>query len=279
MRYIRRSACVLLFLLVPALVFGEADSASPVAASENAAARPAVVIGFVGGFVKHNNRVHSTVQVTEHLRQQYPADVYVRAFENHHREQAHQEILRRLDLDHNGTLSAEEKKAARIVIFGHSWGASETVALARKLERDGIPVLLTIQVDSISKIGQNDSVIPGNVAEAVNFYQLDGFLHGRRQIRAADPTHTQIIGNIRLDYKANPISCKQYPWFDRVFMKPHVEIECDAKVWTYVESLIQSKLSPESDNSAAQQGKRMRSMGAIDFDSYMSSLSPGASTN
>lgn len=251
MRWIGCSACVSSLLMV-ALAFGDADSPGPVTVSGNSATRPAVVIGFVGGFVKPNNRVHSTVQVAEHLRQRYPADVYVRAFENHQREQAHQEILRRLDLDHDGTLSTEEKHAARIVIFGHSWGASEAVTLARKLEREDIPVLLTIQVDSISKIGQNDAVIPSNVEEAANFYQPHGLLHGQPEIRAADPARTQIIGNFRLDYKANPISCHQYPWFDRVLMKSHIEIECDPKVWNQVESLIQSRLSAETGYIAAR---------------------------
>jgi hypothetical protein len=247
-----RSARVLWFFLLAALAFGAADSPSPITASGNAATRPAMVIGFVGGFVKHDNSVHSTVQVAAHLRQQYPPGVYVQAFENRHREQAYREVLRRLDLDHDGTLSAEEKRAARIIIFGHSWGASETVTLARKLEREGIPVLLTIQVDSISKIGQNDAVIPGNVEEAINFYQPHGFLHGRPDIRAADPARTQILGNVRLDYKANPVNCKQYPWFDRILMKSHIEIECDPKVWTQVESLIQLKLSPGSVTTAAR---------------------------
>jgi hypothetical protein len=250
MRCIRCSAWVSSLFLLVALAFGEADSPGPNIASGTVAMRPAMVIGFVGGFVKHDNLVHSTVQVAEHLRQQYPTGVYVQAFENRHREQAYREILRRLDLDHDGTLSTEEKQAARIIIFGHSWGASETVALARKLERDGIRVLLTIQVDSISKIGQNDAVIPGNVEEAVNFYQPNGLLHGQPEIRATDPERTQIIGNFRLDYKANPVSCQQYPWFDRVLMKSHIEIECDPKVWTQVESLIHSKLSPETPNSS-----------------------------
>ena len=151
---------------------------------------PAMVIGFVGGFVKHDARAHSTVQVVEHLRNEYREGVYVQSFANRHRDQAYKEILRRLDGDNDGTLSAEEKQKARIVIFGHSWGASETVTLARKLERDGIPVLLTIQVDSVAKIGQNDAVIPANVGQAINFYQPDGIVHGRPQIRAADPaTH------------------------------------------------------------------------------------------
>jgi len=252
MRCIPWSACVSSLFLMVGLAFGEADSPSPVIASGIFATRPAIVIGFVGGFVKHDNQVHSTVQVAEHLRQQYPAGVYVQAFENRHREKAYREILRRLDLDHDGTLSTEEKHAARIIIFGHSWGASETVTLARRLEKEGIPVLLTIQVDSISKIGQNDAVIPGNVQEAVNFYQPNGLLHGRPEIRAADPARTQIVGNFRLDYKANPISCNQYPWFDRVLMKSHIEIECDPKVWTEVESMIDLRLSPATGNAAVR---------------------------
>ncbi len=130
---------------------------------------PVMVIGFVGGFVKHDARAHSTVQVVEHLRNEYREGVYVQSFANRHRGQAYKEIVRRLDGDNDGTLSAEEKHKARIVIFGHSWGASETVTLARKLERDGIPVLLTIQVDSVAKIGQNDAVIPANVGQADQF--------------------------------------------------------------------------------------------------------------
>jgi len=252
MRRIPYSALVSLFVLMAALAFGEADSPGTVASSGDVVTQTSVVIGFVGGFVKRDNRIHSTVQVAEHLRQQFPAEVYVQAFENRHRAEAYREILRRLDLDHDGTLSTQEKLGARIVIFGHSWGGSETVTLARNLEREGIPVLLTIQVDSISKIGQNDAVIPANVEEAINFYQPNGLLHGQAEIRAADSARTRIVGNFRLDYKASPIGCEQYPWFDRVLMKSHIEIECDPKVWTQVESLIRSKLSPEPATTAAR---------------------------
>jgi hypothetical protein len=268
---IGRPACVLSVVLIAAFAFGEAESPRPTTTAENASAQPAVVIGFLGGFVKHESMVHSTTQVAAHLRGEFPAQVYVEAFENHRRDDAYREIMRRLDQDHDGSLSTAEKQAARIIIFGHSWGASETVALARKLGRENIPVLLTIQVDSINKIGQNDSVIPSNVAEAVNFYQPHGFFHGRRAIRAADPAHTQIIGNVRVDYKDNPITCENYPWFDRVFMKSHTEIECDPKVWNQVESLIHLKLSPDRGDSSAP-GTRSRSLGTIDFDSYVSAF-------
>jgi len=147
-----------------------------------------------------------------------------------------------VDIDRDGTLSAEEKRSACIILYGHSWGASAAVTLARELDREGIPVLLTVQVDSVAKRGENDRVIPANVAEAANFYQPNGFVHGQPRIRAADPARTHIIGNFRFDYKTTPINCKQYPWYDRLFMKSHIEIECDPKVWTQVESLIHSRL-------------------------------------
>lgn len=42
-----------------------------------------------------------------------------------------------------------------------------------------MPVALTVQVDSIKKHGKDDSVIPANVAEAVNFYQPGGMAGSR----------------------------------------------------------------------------------------------------
>jgi len=206
------------------------------------AVSPAVIVmGFVGGFVQHTDANHQEVQLAASLRKDYPNGTEVRIFENHLGRQAHQEILRLLDTDHNGALSATEKLNARIILYGHSWGASEAVAIARTLGRDGVPVLLTIQVDSVSK-GNDDRFIPPNVAQAINFYQVDGLLHGRRQILAMDPLRTQILGNVRFDYKNNPVNCDGYPWYAQIFMKPHIEIESDPRVWGQVESLIRSKL-------------------------------------
>jgi hypothetical protein len=201
-----------------------------------------LVIGFVGGRVGHNNAIHQEVQLATHLREVYPSGMEVQIFENHSGPQAHQEILRLLDTDHDGTLSAEEKLKARIILYGHSWGASEAVTTARALQKDGVAVLLTVQVDSVSKRGEDDRLIPANVAQAINLFQLDGFLHGRSQIVAADPLHTQILGNFQFDYKTNSINCDKYPWFARMFMKAHIEIESDPRVWNKVESLIRAKM-------------------------------------
>jgi hypothetical protein len=245
------------FLAHSATISGIARTASARHGSSYEDAPPAkpttqiIVIGFVGGFVRHDDLVHSGVQLAARLRQDYPTGVYINTFENHQGDQAHREVLHLLDTDRDGALSADEKRNARVVIYGHSWGASETVTLANQLNRDGIPVLLTIQVDSVEKSGEDDSVIPANVAQAVNFYQSDGLLHGRPAIRAADPARTQILGNFRQDYAAKPIRCDAYPWWDRIFMKSHVEIECDPRVWKQVESLIRAKLPPPARASSA----------------------------
>lgn len=217
---------------------------------------PVIVVGFVGGFVRHDNAVHSPVQLAARIRTGYATGVHVEVFENRRRDQAYQEILKLLDADRDGKLSDEEKRSAQVVIYGMSWGGSETVALARELGEQKIPVLLTIQVDSVAKPGQNDASIPANVAEAANFYQAEGLLHGQTEIRAADAASTRILGNFRFAYGDKSLKCENYPWYDWVFMKYHTEIECDPTVWKQVESLIRSKLPPSGTQRAEGEGAK-----------------------
>jgi hypothetical protein len=237
---------VLLFVFALVLASSVASSKTPATPATVPSVSPVIVIGFVGGFVRHDDRVHTEVQLVERLREAYAPSIFVQTFENHRGKDAHDAVLRSLDANRDGSLSADEKKNAHIIIFGHSWGASETVELARQLERDGIPVVLTIQVDSVNKRGENDALIPANVSQAINFYQLDGMLHGQPQIRAANPERTHILGNFRSNYSSKPLSCGQYPWWDRIFMKSHIQIECDPAIWNQVESLIRTNLSLEA---------------------------------
>jgi hypothetical protein len=218
---------------------------------EAATASPVIVIGFLGGHVKKGNVIHREVQLAMHLRQNHPVGVYAQVFQNSHGEKAFKQILRLLDTNHDGAVSVAEKQHARIILYGHSWGASETVTMAHQLQDDKIPVLLTILVDRVSKIGAGDPRIPANVAQAVNFYQLNGLLHGRPTIRAADSARTQILGNYQLDYDKTHVSCDKYPWYARLFMGPHIEIENDPRVWNRVESLISAKLPPEEAATTA----------------------------
>jgi hypothetical protein len=245
--------------LLAAFIFGQAFPFGFLCDRSIAQAHPAkspiIVIGFVGGFVRHDDNVHSGVQLAARLRHDYPSDLYAEVFENRHGDQAYQQVLKLLDTNHDGKLSDEEKRDARIIIYGISWGGSQTVTLARQLEAEQIPVLLTIQVDSIAKEGQNDKTIPANVAEAVNFYQPDGLLHGERLIQAEDPWRTRILGNYRFEYASIPYNCADYPWYDRWLTREHTQIECDPAVWGRVESLIRSKLPPVNGAASAQDQK------------------------
>jgi hypothetical protein len=200
-----------------------------------------IVIGFVGGFVRHDNPTQGPVQFAQQMQRTVSKDTYVRVFENRRRKQAYDAILRLLDTNRDGVLSAEEKARARIILFGHSWGASAAVTLARDLQRLGVPVLLTVQVDSVAK-WHNDSVIPANVAEAVNFYQPHGIIRGQTRITAADPDRTAILGNYLVDYRKNPVPCPGASWADHVFIPDHMQSECDAHLWSQIETMVRQRL-------------------------------------
>ena len=236
-----------IYLLISVSLFcgiGHSADSTPQLATVNAV-DTAIVIGFVGGRVRHDDHRHAEVLLGEKLRADYGGRAHVGIFENRREEDARRLILKWLDKDSDGNLSASEKRQARIIIYGHSWGASAVVELARELQKDRIPVLLTIQVDSISKPGQDDHLIPANVARAVNFYQTGGIFHGLPKIVPADPLQTQIVGDFRLQYQKQPEPCSTYPWFARHFMKGHTSIECDPNVWSRIETLISELLPPK----------------------------------
>ncbi len=238
------SRTVALLLMILTCTLNSQAAEYSLAADATSAPQNTLVIGFVGGFIKHDNLVHSEVQLAARLRKAYPAGVEVETFESYNGRKALTRVLALLNTNHEQALTPEEKSNARIILYGHSWGASEAINLARKLEKRGIPVLLTIQVDSVAKIHQDDATIPANVSEAINFYQTNGHLHGRASIHAADPARTRILGNFRYDYRGSAYNCRAYPWYDRIFSKAHTQIECDPTVWDQVESLINKAIPP-----------------------------------
>jgi len=124
------------------------------------------VIGFVGGFVRSTDLRQSEVRLARHLRAPYGDAVEVRVFKNRERAKAREAVLRWFNALDTSTMISVERPEPRIILFGHSWGGSAVVYLARELEQDRIPITLTIQIDSDRKHGQDDSIIPANVAEA-----------------------------------------------------------------------------------------------------------------
>lgn len=219
---------------------------------------PLIVVGFSGGFVKSTDAFHGEIRLALRLRKEYGAAIASEIFENHHGDDACREILRLIDaatpaanpaapavnrsLIENRSVS-NNRRSARVILYGHSWGASEADDVARRLQQAGVPVLLLVEVDGVEKRRQDDSVIPSNVAEAINFYQTDGLLHGRSRITAADPAATRILGNVHLTYKHNDVPTPGYSWFARHFTHRHIEIENDPRVWDRVESMVAETLA------------------------------------
>lgn len=230
------------------LLFALLGATTPLFAEAGAVAHvqktPAyILIGFVGGFVRHDNPHHGPVRLAERVGRTDSNNAYIQVFENRRRKAAYRTILRVLDRDHDGNLTPEEKGQAHIILFGQSWGGAAAVMLARDLNHVGIPVLLTVQVDSVAKFWQNDTMIPSNVAEAVNFYQPHGLVHGRRTIIAADPARTEILGNYRFDYRQTPVHCQStLSWYDRLLTPGHAESECDPNLWGEVETLVREHI-------------------------------------
>jgi hypothetical protein len=237
------SLCLVLSgLITLSCSIGAEQQHKPMSAETHNPAGKLIVIGFLGGKVSATNLVHREAQLINSLQQTHPHSIHAASFANRDGDRALKTILELLDEDKDGRLNEHEKSAARIVIFGHSWGASETVTLADRLNKLDIPVLLTIQVDSVRKRSQNDERIPPNVREAANFYQSEGLLRGRSMIVADDPSKTTILGNHESSYRQNPVSCAGFPWYARAFMKRHIEIENDPAVWDKIEALILTKV-------------------------------------
>lgn len=208
-----------------------------------------IVVGFVGGFVHADDLRRSEVQLADRLRADYGDRVRVAVFENRQRARAHAQILHWLSRDTEDISSTQKEIRTPIILFGHSWGASAVITLARELQQEGISVALTIQVDSVSKNGETVWLVPANVAEAANFYQRGGILHGS-EIRAADPSRTNVVRNSRLRYEQMPSSCRRFPWYQRLVSKGHNAIECDPSVWFQIETLIRTRMNAHVQRAA-----------------------------
>jgi len=198
-----------------------------------------LVIGFLGGFERWDDEHRSVRQLALRLRER--PGVYAESISNHRRKLALELIRRALDTNRNHRLEPEELAAARLILYGQSWGGAAVVATARDLDRLGIPVLLTVQVDSV---GLHDSIIPSNVRAAVNFYQHDLLsIQGRDQIRAADPAKTRVLGNFGASYVLRSVDETNASWARRTLGGSHAKMELDSVIWNLVEQHISDAIA------------------------------------
>jgi len=216
----------------------------------------AIVIGFLGGFAKQSDVKHPEVLFANYLRSRYSPIVRAAVFGNHEAEKALKLIRLTVDTEKDGVPGSTGKETVKVILYGHSWGASQVLEFARELERQEIPVALTIQIDSVRKIRQDDRTVPANVAKAVNYYQRKGLTPGRPFIIPADAERTKILGNYQMTYKDQDVRCDNYHWVSRTLNKPHHQIENDPHVWDKIVTLIDSELANPNNEEATQSAAR-----------------------
>ncbi len=198
-----------------------------------------LIIGILGGIEHWNDPNRGIRKLTLKLRQ--TPGVRAESVENRRVGTALRLIEKSLDTNGDRILSSEERSQSRIILYGQSLGGQVIIRIARALNKRGIPVLLTVQIDSV---GRTDHIIPSNVRTAVNFYQHEPLtVWGQTKIRAADPQRTTILANKQFHYP--PLfsdAPKPNTWVRRRFGGGHARMEADPNVWAEVESYIRQAL-------------------------------------
>lgn len=117
----------------------------------------------------------------------------------------------------------------KLYLIGHSQGGAVVADAALALGKAGIPVALLVQMEGF----QSSGVVPGNVAQAFNFYVPSTFAicPGRVKLEAEDPAATRVTSVAVPD-----------PWGPfHGACAAHRNIDSDPRVWKpLLEYMIQS---------------------------------------
>ena len=229
----RRSAAPALIAL---LACGSASHSGP------ALPRPippgsCLVVGFLGGNDRRDDASKGVRRLALELRRE--PGLHAETFENRRLRRALAFVEAALDADRNGAVGAEEAGRAPIVVYGQSLGGWATLVFARLLGTRGVPVRLTLQIDSV---GWDDTEVPRNVRWAANLYQDDGrVIAGQNPIRPADPGRTTIVGEWEFDYDRPPgsvIRIDGLPWHKTLLRADHARMDRDPRVWRMAARLV-----------------------------------------
>jgi hypothetical protein len=186
-----------------------------------------LIVGILGGWQKYDAPKRAVRKLALKIRDLHLRGVEIETYENHHREAALRKVREwRAGAGAHGNL----------IVYGQSFGGAAAMQLDRDLDVLGIPVALSLHIDSV---GSATRVIPANVGAAVNFFEREGFpIRGQPLIVALDPGRTKILGNFEYRYRGKQIDESGEKWADRVFFGSHLKMEDDPAVWSAVEKYI-----------------------------------------
>ena len=130
-------------------------------------------------------------------------------------------ILRQFPAHSGPFTQAEIDEAPRIILIGHSTGGWAMLKVARDLRDKGIPVELTVQLDSV---GITDYTVPSNVKRSAIFHAKDFLmLLTTKSIRMEDPQRTKLVANIVVK-NASHLSITRDPRIKNLVLSTIVEI-------------------------------------------------------
>jgi hypothetical protein len=166
--FLKLSSLALLQALLTSCLFSRGQRYEDFQTRTPLAEKHFLVLGFMGGRDSWKAKNHLQGLATKFPAMRHPL-LHVETVENQKRRLAIELIQNALDRDGNGRLGTEERASARLILYGQSFGGAAVVKLARQLDKLGVPVLLTVQIDR-----RGDARIPPNVARAASLFQRNG---------------------------------------------------------------------------------------------------------
>jgi hypothetical protein len=153
-----------------------------------------IYLGFVGALEPAHNKRSGVVQIATLLQGDEFADVCAKSYSPYVWGEGLEWLLSHFPA-HDGELSAAELlRAPKAVLVGHSMGGWAMMSVARKLSSRGIPVELTIQIDSV---GVTDTTVPQNVKCAAIFHARDVLTPiTTKRLRVEDSSRTKLLPDV-----------------------------------------------------------------------------------
>ncbi len=204
-----------------------------------------VYLGFVGALEPAQNKSSGVVQIGKTLRGIGFPDVCAKTFSPYVWGDGLEWLLKRFP-SHSGVLNAEELRSApKVVLVGHSMGGWAMMSVARKLNDRGIPVELTIQVDSV---GITDYTLPRNVRYAAIFHAHDVLTPlTTKRLRVEDPDHTTVVANVTVK-GAGHESITRDPRIRELVMKTIEELRASFAIAPAIAAPVPSVVPPPAVN-------------------------------
>jgi hypothetical protein len=211
-----------------------------------------LILGFLGGLERWDDESRGVRKLAMKINALKLSNVHIETLENRKRDLAIRFIRNTFDHDQNGFLDDRERDSVRLILYGHSLGGAAVVETSRELKRMGVPILLTVQIDSVDLV-YDDHLIPSNVKRAANLFQNNGWiLRGEDRIEPENPDKTKIIANIRFDYQGKKVDMSRLSWERKFFSLPHTKMDADPEVWAAVEQMILSEIVDNADQIFAR---------------------------